>query len=487
MFPNLFPNKDSMIGKELRRQLNRSIQSLVFGRSLLRKEGASFAKASDVGEYLSRWNTGLLLDGRDLRLSEQVSFQNVAVYGITGKGKSTAIARPAILDKAKSDSVLIVNDMSGDLYRDTSGYMKARGYRVIVLNPNDLGASNRLNPFLGLKDPASIMRFAELFSKAGGGERDDKFWSAGAERYIRFFLKCLGTMPDVFNTPHNLYHVLSNFGTEGETLDEWVSDCAGDNTFLRNEWRALTTGADETITSFLTNALVALKIFSEPHVCALTASSDFDLASLRKEKTIIYIITPPEDQAIYRPVISMYFLSFIHAAMKQLPGPEDLPVYFVYDEFGNSYLPGFDTLITTTRKYRIGFLLMMQGQQQLITKYGKDLMQVILSGIATQVSFGAAEHATASFFEQKAGRVRMFYRNEERDTHIEHQKEYNLINASEIRELPDNKLLIISDNRKTTLLDIYPSHENPRWLRMMRIPPAKVAAHETDRLVFIPL
>lgn len=356
-----------MIGKALRKQLHRSVQSLVFGKTLLRKEGAEFAKSGDVSEYLSRSNTGLLLDGKDLRLSEQVSFQNVAVYGITGKGKSTAIARPAILDKASSDAVMIVNDMSGDLYRDTSGYMKARGYRVIVLNPNDLSKSNRFNPFLGLKDPAAIMRMAELFSKTSG-DGDDKFWASGAERYIRFFLKCLGTMPDVFNTPHNLYHLLSNFGSDGEDLDEWVASCAKDDVFLQNEWKALTTGADETITSFLTNALVALKIFSEPHVCALTSSSDIDLARLRKEKTIIYIVTPPEDQAIYRPVISMYFLSLIHACMKQLPGPDDFPVYLIYDEFGNSYLPGFDTLITTTRKYRMSFLLLMQGQQQLITK-----------------------------------------------------------------------------------------------------------------------
>ena len=37
MFPNLFPKKDGMIGKALRKQLHRSVQSLVFGRTLLRK------------------------------------------------------------------------------------------------------------------------------------------------------------------------------------------------------------------------------------------------------------------------------------------------------------------------------------------------------------------------------------------------------------------------------------------------------------------
>ena len=74
-------------------------------------------------------------------------------------------------------------------------------------------------------------------------------------------------------------------------------------------------------------------------------------------------------------------------------------MYFIYDEFGNSYLPNFDKLITTTRKYNISLLLLMQGQQQLVTKYGLSLMNVILSGIATQISFGGAESMTAEYFE----------------------------------------------------------------------------------------
>lgn len=91
--------------------------------------------------------------------------------------------------------------------------MAQAGYRIIVLNVNDPEHSNRLNPFLSMKTPAAIMRFAELFSKAGG-DTQDSFWSSGAERYIRFFLKCLRQERDELNTPQNLYHVLSNFGAD---------------------------------------------------------------------------------------------------------------------------------------------------------------------------------------------------------------------------------------------------------------------------------
>lgn len=281
--------------------------------------------------------------------------------------------------------------------------------------------------------------------------------------------------------------MLQNFGDTGEDLEEFISYCVEGDQFLKNEWKALTTGAEETITSFITNALVALKLFGEPHICALTARSDFTFSDLRKKKTIVYVITPPEDQSIYRPLVSMYFLSFIHICMRQLPDRTDLPVYFVYDEFGNSYVPGFDTIITNTRKYKMSFLLLMQGQQQLVNKYGKEQMSVIMSGIATHVCFGAAEETTAQFFSRKAGKVRKYYRNEERETHIEHQSEHDLISTSEIRELADDKVLIICDNHKTTLLDVYPSYLNPKYQRMMRFPPHMIHSRGSDTISFIPL
>lgn len=465
----------------------KSLQNLVFGKSLHREEGASFAKKEDIANYLSPRNQGILIDGKNLRFTRRVSYQNFAVYGVTGKGKSTALARPIILDKAKRDEVIIVNDMKGELFESTSGYMKANGYRIIVLNPNDLENSNRFNPFLSLDTPEAIMRIAQLFSK-NTGDGGDQFWAKGAERYIRFFLKCLGTMPDVFNAPHNLYHLLTNFGNNGEDLIEFVEHCVGDNPMFQSEWNSLITGAEETISGLIINATVALKIFAEEHVCALTCRSDFDIHTIRKQKTIVYIITPPEDQDIYEPLISLYFLSFIHVCKKHLPKSDDLPVTFVYDEFGNSFLPNFSQLITTTRAYDICFFLLMQGQNQLIKKYGRNEMNVILSGIATQISFGGAEDDTASFFEKRAGKIRVYTRHEERDPHIEQYSERNLMNYSQIRELDDNKLLIISDNRKTTVIPIYNSHESPRFLRMMKYPPAFIeVTFKVDRLVFVPI
>ncbi len=459
---------------------------LLYGWNYHQKTGAQFAKNSEYKEFLSPRNKGLLIDGDKLRLSEKVSYQNVAVYGVTGKGKSSAFVRPIIFDKANSSNVLIVNDMSGDLYKDTSGHMQSKGYRVILLNPHDLAHSHRYNPFLDLRSENETIHLAQMFVQAVASS-SEPIWSAGAERFVTFFLKCLRKKGPEFNTPHNLYYLFQNFGTDGSALHKFVASCTYDDDFMHNEWKSLLSVHESGMLSFIMNATSALKIFANEDVCKLTSRSDIDLSTLRKQKTIIYVVSPPQYQKMYSPLISMFFLSFLQECMRKMPGRNDLPVYFLYDEFGNSFLPDFDVFATTVRKYNISLMLFMQGINQLIKTYGKEEMGVILSGVATQISFGAAEQETAEYFERRAGKVRVLQRPKERDIHLENYSEYNLINASEIRELPDNKLLIISDNRKTTLLDSLPCHQNPRFHRLTRKQPASIVSSQNDRLEFIKL
>ncbi len=456
------------------------------GWALNPKTGAQFATAKDYKSYLSSRNKGLLLDGHSLRLSEEVSFQNVAVYGVTGKGKSTSFVRPIIFDKSNSANVLIVNDMKGDLYRDTSGHMKSKGYRVIVLNPHDLAHSHRYNPFLDIQHDNETMHMAQMFVQSVAGSKEP-LWSSGAERFVTFFLKCLKKKGMPYNNPHNLYYLFQNFGEDGSRLHRFVAECSYDDPFMINEWKSLLSVHKDGILSFIMNATTALKIFASKDVCTLTASSDIDLSTLRKQKTIIYVITPPQYAKMYRPLTSMFFLSLLQACMRELPGKRDLPVYFLYDEFGNSYLPDFDVFATTVRQYRISLMLFMQGLNQLYKTYGKETTSVILSGVATQISFGAAEQDTAEYFERRAGKVRVLQRPKLSDPHIEQHNEYSLITASEIRELPDNTLLVISDNRKTTLVNSHPSHLNPRFLRLMKKPPAEILSTGADTLEFLPI
>ena len=459
-----------------------------------KKTGAQFAKNKNLKGFISPQNKGLLIDGENGRLSEKESFQNVAVYGVTGTGKSSTFVVPNILDKADKKTLLIVNDMSGDICRDTSGHMQSKGYKVIVLNPHDLENSHRYNPFMDLQSESETIHLAQMFVQAvaGNGDNKDNIWSAGAERFVTFFLRCLRKKGPEFNNPHNLYYLFQNFGEDGSNLHSFVSECCIDDNgnvdnFMVNEWKSLLGVHKDGILSFIMNATTALKIFSDRDVCTLTSSSDFDITSIRKQKTIIYVISKPQYQKMYRPLTSMYFLSLLQACMRELPGRNTLPAYFIYDEFGNSFLPDFDTFATTVRKYQISLMLFMQGINQLVKSYGKNTTSVILSGITTQISFGAAEQETAEYFSRRVGKVRMLQRPKASDPQIENHSEHNLINASEIRELPAGKLLVISNNRPTALIDALPCYRNGKFKRMMKREPAVIKTSGAGTIRFLPL
>src|SRR6056297_3193385 len=140
-----------MIGQFLKSASSRAAHNLIFGPYLRRREGARLLTPSETGKLLSPWNTGLVLDGARGRLSERESFQNVCVIARVGAGKTSRYIIPNVLDKAKRNCSMVINDPKGEVFEATSGYLQANGFRVIAINPEDLAKSARFNPLLEAK------------------------------------------------------------------------------------------------------------------------------------------------------------------------------------------------------------------------------------------------------------------------------------------------------------------------------------------------
>jgi len=97
-----------------------------------------------------------LIDGKHGRLSERQSFQNVCVVARVGAGKTSRYIIPNVLDRAKWPCSIVVNDPKGEVFAETSGYMQARGFRVLTINPEDLDTSSRFNPLLEAKNDIEL-------------------------------------------------------------------------------------------------------------------------------------------------------------------------------------------------------------------------------------------------------------------------------------------------------------------------------------------
>lgn len=447
-------------------------QGLAWGGKLLvngwlfnQRTGAKFAKSRETSRWLSRHNTGLLLDGGEGRLTETESFQNLCLIARVGAGKTTRYIIPNVLDRADKNCSIVVNDPKGEVFDATSGAMQKAGYKIIVLDPENPARSSRFNPLLECRSDMEFEQLAEIIATAGNprtGGKDD-FWSNGAVRILALLLKCLRntaatSQPGVL-TLSNAYHLLQNFGALGRPLDTYMATATinpRDPTDRRlwHEWKGILTGNPEGIQSFVLNALVGLRAMSNQTLAWMTAASDFRLDDLRRQKTILYLITPPQHAQYYAFFVSILVQSVFNSAMRQMPGSSDLPLYVFYDEFGHGSLPGFAATANTIRAYKVSLSIVLQSIAQLSARYGEHMAQALLGGFNTIQTYSGSDPETCLFFEKLCGRVRERQRRDLLSANpIDTVHEFNLLNSDEVRTLSRNETIAVMTNRDPVRLN----------------------------------
>lgn len=442
--------------------------------------------SAETGEMLSPRNSGLLLDGNRGKLSLRESFQNVCVIARVGAGKTSRYIIPNVLDKAKANCSIIVNDPKGEVFEETSGYMQARGYRVLVIDPENLERSSCFNPLLEAKTDIELEQVAEILVKAGSGHSEkDTFWDNAAIRLVAVLLKLLqraGYQDPSWFTLGNLYHLLQNFGVDGGPLDDFVVKWAYDplnpqDSSLWEEWQGATTGSPNAVQSIAMTALTALKAFTNQNLVELTAESSFELESIRQQKTICYFIIPAQHAEYFGFWTSIFFRSVFNACMRRMPERHDLPVYVLYDEFGHSNIPSFVSVANTIRGYRVSLSIVLQSIAQLPARYGKDYALSIMGGFNTFLTYSGADQTTAEFFQAIGGKVVEEGKN--RPEHIISQRrEYNLLNADAVRRISNTQAVMVSTNKNPAVLETLPYFAHRRYAR---IPKRFGAAHLGSR------
>ena len=468
----------------------------LFRKELLKRtEGARFATPSEYRKRLNSRNTGLLLDGESLKLAERESFQNVCVIARVGAGKTSRYIIPNVLERAKHPCSLVVNDPKGEVYEATSGYMQANGFRVVVINPEDPQHSDTFNPLAEARNEIEVDQIAEILIKVSKPKNtNDEFWSNGAIRFVSVFLACLrnvGRENPALNNLHNLYRFFQNFGDDGADIERFIARYSVDqddptDERLWYEWKGCMTGNDEGVQSFILNALTALKAMNNRNIAKITASSSFELETLRQQKTVVYFITPPQHQEYYSFLTSLFFRSVFNASMRKLPDRHTLPLYVLYDEFGHSTLPNFVSTANTIRGYKVSLSIVLQSIAQLSAKYDKDNAQAMLGGFHTSLAFAGSDPETALFFERIIGKTR-YYQTTDYLNHLEQYREQSLFLSNEIRTMNDDQTLIVSGNQNPILIPSKGYFQVGWMKRATKKPPVVVQGKVSGRLEYVDL
>jgi type IV secretory pathway TraG/TraD family ATPase VirD4 len=468
------------------------------GKIFNKTEGAAFLEEKDYSDFLSSRNDGLLLDGVKLRLTRQESFQNILLAARVGAGKTTKFIVPNVLDKANKNCSLVVHDPKGEVFELTSGYMKAKGFNVIVFNPSDAKHSHLFNPFTEAKNEIELEQIAETLIWSGNPSPKEPYWNNGATRILSVLIKCLKYSDHAYFNLPNLYYLLQNFGELGEGLDDWIikngrnPEYPADD-YLIQEWQGVLTGNKEAIQSFVGVCMTALKALTNRELQLFFSESSYKLSDLRKQRTVIYFITPPEHQKYYSFATSLFFRSIFNACMRKehLSG-KTLPVYILYDEFGNSYVSDFQSVANTIRGYGVSLSIILQSIAQLSDKYGKETAEAIGGAFNTNLCLDSSDPVTANYFSNLSGKVRERQARASTsnqgmlDPNTEY-REYNLLNSNEVRTMRSDEVLIISKNRNPVKVQITPYFKNRRMRKMTVFPILSIKTNISKRVPLVDL
>lgn len=456
---------------------------LVKGYVLNKKEGARFSSSKEEKQIFDSRNQGILIDGKSKRLSEKDSFEHIAIIAKPGSGKTTGYIIPNILDKASSKNSMVITDPSGEIFEKTSGFLSRRGFRILTINPDDLSKSCRFNPFDGLK-ASNLIEIEQIcssiiLSKYGGDK--EGIWNDGAISLLEIFAKCLAfSEPKNLNLP-NINYLIQMFGENGSALDDWVVEHSINpedihDKSIVNAWIGVTKNNPNMLTSYATIAKTALKQINNRQIQKLLFRNDIDFDSFRKQKTVLYLIIPANQQSYYQFLIDVLYTRFFSKMMQKIPSSSDLNVYCFLDEFGSSYINDFQSLINNIRKYRVSLSIVLQSISQLDSKYGKNA-EAIKGGIGSYLVLSGADYVTAKEISDIIGKMLLIQRNNLTDIE-KHYHELTLLTPDQIRTLSNNQAVFLSKNRHPIIVNITPYYDNNTYRSAVNNTPYVIPKNE---------
>lgn len=431
------------------------------GSSDWSKGGEEFNKLPDGSEILNKKN-GFILSRYHYLNTDQKKVRvnkNILVFGGSGTGKSACYVKPNILQKLGS---YVITDPKGELYRETSNYLKANGYKVKVLNLVDPEFSDRYNPLAHIKDHADVDIIAHTIVMGGegdgGGKSSDPFWDNTAKMLLKACIYyVISVLPTEQQNLSSCLNIVRAGGSDETVFDKLFMDELKPEHPGRKEYEGIRVGADKTKQSIAISLVSKLTHFDTPNMMKITTSNDIDFEDLGKELTAIYVVSP-DSHSTYNYILTIFYgqlLQRLYALADRNGGNLNQQVYLLLDEFANiGKIPDFNQKLSTSRSRGISMSIIVQSLDQLIDLY-KDLHENIIANCDTQLFLGSQSIKTCEYISKSLGQktIKFSSRSVSKDKNewnkqgvsISDQRQArDLMTVDELKRLPfDDEIIII--------------------------------------------
>jgi len=302
----------------------------------------------------------------------------------------------------------VVNDLKGDLFKQTAGYRATLG-EVYVIDPRGVGhsydplesrsnedqlysAATRLLYKPNERDPIFTQRATTMLQQLFLAARKE---NAPPLPYARQIIR-LG----LTGAAKRLHELSPELATQ--FLDVSLEEANFTDRFLVSAWGTLTAS----IKPLLTETVV--RCFN---------GSDFIPADLmQSDRTItVYLRWPERDLLALSPLVRLLWGSIIDELITtydKLDGKGCKPVLLLVDEAGRTAIPSLADHATTVVGRGISLWVAVQSLEQLRAEYGEARAQVILDNMETQIYYRPSGQKTADYLEHCLGKKSGYARSQ---------------------------------------------------------------------------
>jgi len=430
-----------------------------------------FMSTFDKNRILTSNNKGLLLDSKkQLRLSQELSYQNCLAVASVGMGKTTKILLPMLYDMIANNkqTSIIVLDPKNEIFELSASFASKNNFKVLTLSPLDINSSISFNPFEFVQHSGeleSVIRSLVQSAHGSASSGNDIFWRESSIQLLIVLSRLLFALPDKqYRNLPNLKFILNEFnGSSNCILDDmFIKYCNSD---VLSEFHKLKSYDDTVLLSIIASASMALApISNNESLKKLLATNSFNFHDLRNKHVILYLNIPVHLADSYSFLVSNFISSLMHTSiLNKLPTKSDNSITFFLDELGNYRIDKLASYINITRGYKVSMACFLQSTEQFENLYGKSKAEIILNSLNTKIFFGGTSINTTNNLSNMIGK---------RHQNIQGRATLlPIMDSSEIRRLKNDEVLVFISNNRPIKLKVYPYWETYKFKRASSLKP----------------
>lgn len=345
----------------------------------------------------------------NLSLNGNVNIQNpytgIFISGGAGAGKSKSIIEPLIADCGRKEFTGVIYDFKfPELAKYVATAYQGSDVKQYYINFTDLTRTHRINPISPeiMRNDSFAREFAFTILANLNPQMVTKpdFWSDNATSLLAstfWYLK--KNHPTLCTLPHAMSMILQpDLGALLRTLSKDIK-CAD---MIAPILTAYANKADNQLAGVVSSLQISLSKINTEEVYYITSGNDFSLdLNNPNSKGILTIGNEPTLATTYAPIIGLILTS----ASKLLNQQGKEKSVFMMDEFPTVFVPNVEQLPATARSNKVATILACQDIAQIVSSYGKEKADIILSNLGNQFFGRTTNLQTAQRVSQIFGKA----------------------------------------------------------------------------------